>query len=68
MDRSCCSIWGIAISPKTSAMSGTSPTRARCARLNLDSQDMDRGLPSVSGLLRAADAAADAQMGARRTP
>ncbi len=46
---SCCLIWGIAISPKTSATIDMRPIRARCARLNLDSQDMVQGLVSVSG-------------------
>ncbi|GAT81037.1 hypothetical protein STXM2123_1737 [Streptomyces sp. F-3] len=30
-------------------MIDTSPIRARCARLNLDSQDMGEGLDSLSG-------------------
>ncbi len=46
---SCCLSWGIAIAPKTSAMIDISPIRARCARLNFDSQDMGEGLSSVSG-------------------
>ncbi len=37
---SCCLSCGIAIAPKTSATIEISPIRARCARLNLDSQDM----------------------------
>ncbi|CAM5709250.1 hypothetical protein SVIOM342S_10040 [Streptomyces violaceorubidus] len=45
---SCCLSWGIAIAPKTSATIDMSPIRARCARLNLDSQDMDQGLSSVA--------------------
>ncbi len=41
---SCCLSCGIAIAPKTSATIEISPIRARCARLNLDSQDMGGSL------------------------
>src|SRR4051812_20690222 len=41
--RSCCFSCGIAIAPNAIAMRDIRPIRARCARLNLDSQDMGQG-------------------------